>query len=111
MPFKQSSWSVLYPYVFHGYRHPRPFSGIFCKVRVGGLEENFDPVKRSNKCFCLFTIVSDVRGSIGRDGTDSATGNSSGKTTLDDVFWTPFVNLLVFLSFFRPKGFLVGRTY
>jgi len=61
--------------------------------------------------FAYFTIVSDVRGSIGRVGTDSATGNSSGKTTLDDVFWTPFVHLLVFPSFFRHKGFLVGRTY
>lgn len=37
----------------HGGYDAEPGAGVFCKLRVRGLEEDFDPVKRSDHRFGL----------------------------------------------------------
>lgn len=32
-----------------------PAAGVFCKLRIRGLEKDLDAVERCNDCFCLFS--------------------------------------------------------
>ena len=48
MPAKEAAYAVLAVDVAHSRHHAKPRASVFGELRIGGLEQDFDPVKRSN---------------------------------------------------------------
>lgn len=56
MPSEETAHAGLSVDVAHGGHDAEPGAGVLCELRVGGLEEDFDAVERTDNCFCLDLI-------------------------------------------------------